>query len=62
MRGAPAVSLRAVAGAVCATARAAAEHPELAEHEVDPLMTHPGGAIALGVHGVLAERPFPGGN
>ncbi|MHB9855026.1 acetate--CoA ligase family protein [Streptomyces krungchingensis] len=61
-RGAPAVSLRAVADAVCAVARAAAEHPELAELEVNPLLAHPGGAIALDAHGVLAERPFPGGN
>jgi hypothetical protein len=34
-------------------ARAGAEHPELAELEVNPLLMHPGGAIALDGHGVL---------
>jgi acyl-CoA synthetase (NDP forming) len=53
-RGAPPVRLEAVAHAVCAVARAAAEHPELAELEVNPLLVHPGGAVALDAHGVPA--------
>lgn len=58
-RGAPAVDLDAVAHALCALARAAAEHPELAEIEVNPLLVHPGGALALDAHAVLTptERP-----
>jgi hypothetical protein len=40
-RGAPPVDLDA-----------AAEHPELAELEVDPLLVHPVGALALDAHGV----------
>lgn len=51
-RGAPPVHLDAAA-ALCALARAGAEHPELAELEVNPLLVHPGGAIALDAHGVL---------
>ncbi|MGW8883809.1 acetate--CoA ligase family protein [Streptomyces sp. NPDC055749] len=52
-RGAPAVDLDAAADALCALARAAVEHPELAELEVNPLLVHPGGAVALDAHGVL---------
>ncbi|MGW0999787.1 acetate--CoA ligase family protein [Streptomyces sp. NPDC002523] len=53
-RGAPAVDLDAAAHALCALARAAVEHPELAELEVNPLLVHPGGALALDAHAVLA--------
>ncbi|MFI6488898.1 acetate--CoA ligase family protein [Streptomyces sp. NPDC050564] len=53
-RGAPPVHLEAAATALCAVARAAAEHPELAELEVNPLLVHPGGAVALDAHGVPA--------
>ncbi|AJF63896.1 acetate--CoA ligase family protein [Streptomyces vietnamensis] len=52
-RGAPAVDLDAAADALCALARAASEHPELIELEVNPLLVHPGGAVALDAHGVL---------
>ncbi|SEB88792.1 acetate--CoA ligase family protein [Streptomyces sp. TLI_105] len=52
-RGAPAVDLDAAADALCALARAACEHPELTELEVNPLLVHPGGAVALDAHGVL---------
>ncbi|MDQ1006168.1 acyl-CoA synthetase (NDP forming) [Streptomyces sp. V4I23] len=52
-RGAPAVDLDAAADALCALALAAAEHPELTELEVNPLLVHPGGAVALDAHGVL---------
>ncbi|MFE1951420.1 acetate--CoA ligase family protein [Streptomyces sp. NPDC059524] len=52
-RGAPGVHLEAAAAAVCAVAQAAADHPELAELEVNPLLVHPGGALALDAHAVL---------
>ncbi|MER7396466.1 acetate--CoA ligase family protein, partial [Streptomyces sp. NPDC000151] len=54
-RGAPPVDLDAAAAALCALARAAAEHPELAEIEINPLLVHPGGALALDAHAVLGE-------
>ncbi|MGW6398454.1 acetate--CoA ligase family protein [Streptomyces sp. NPDC055134] len=54
-RGAPGAHLDAAAAAVCAVARAAVDHPELAELEVNPLLVHPGGAIALDAHGVLDQ-------
>lgn len=53
-RGAPPVHLDTAAAALCAVSRAAAEHPELAELEVNPLLVHPGGAIALDAHAVLS--------
>ncbi|WP_258052843.1 acetate--CoA ligase family protein [Streptomyces sp. Ru73] len=46
-RGAPAVDLTAAATALCALSHCAAEHPELTDLEINPLLTHPGGAIAL---------------
>ncbi|WP_274564157.1 acetate--CoA ligase family protein [Streptomyces spiramyceticus] len=52
-RGAPPVHLDAAAAALCTVARAGAEHTELSELEVNPLLVHPGGAIALDAHGVL---------
>ncbi|MFI5659837.1 acetate--CoA ligase family protein [Streptomyces sp. NPDC051684] len=54
-RGAPAVHLEAAAAAICAVAQAAADHPELTDLEVNPLLVHPGGAIALDAHGVPAR-------
>lgn len=54
-RGAPPVDLDAAAAALCVLARAAAEHPELSELEVNPLLVHPGGAVALDAHGVRAR-------
>ncbi|MET7621566.1 acetate--CoA ligase family protein [Streptomyces sp. NPDC005408] len=51
-RGAPPVLLDAAVAALCALSRAAAEHPELSELEVNPLLVHPGGAVALDAHGV----------
>ncbi|MFI1621317.1 acetate--CoA ligase family protein [Streptomyces lydicus] len=53
-RGAPAVDLDAAAAAIAALARSAVEHPELSEIEINPLLVHPGGAVALDAHGVLA--------
>lgn len=52
-RGAPAVHLEAAAAAVCAVAQAATDHPELTDLEVNPLLVHPGGAIALDAHAVV---------
>ncbi|MER5439358.1 acetate--CoA ligase family protein [Streptomyces sp. NPDC002790] len=54
-RGAPAVHLEAAVAAVCAVAQAAADHPELTDLEVNPLLVHPGGAIALDAHAVRAS-------
>jgi acyl-CoA synthetase (NDP forming) len=46
-RGRAPVDLRAAAEAVAALSRVAAEHPELAELEVNPLLALPEGALAL---------------
>jgi len=54
-RGAPPVDLAAAARALVAVARAGEDHPELAELEVNPLLVHPGGAVALDAHGVPAQ-------
>ncbi|MFF4692867.1 acetate--CoA ligase family protein [Streptomyces sp. NPDC001307] len=52
-RGAPSVDLEAAATALCAIAQVAAAHPEFTELEVNPLLVHPGGALALDAHAVL---------
>ncbi|NLU70652.1 acetate--CoA ligase family protein [Streptomyces sp. HNM0574] len=54
-RGAPSLDVDAAARALTALARVAVEHPELAELEVNPLLVHPSGAVALDAHGVLAR-------
>ncbi|MEY9938444.1 acetate--CoA ligase family protein [Streptacidiphilus sp. MAP5-3] len=54
-RGAPPVDLDAAAEAVTALVQAAVDHPELGELEVNPLLVHPGGAVALDAHAVLAR-------
>ncbi|WP_425827133.1 acetate--CoA ligase family protein [Streptomyces fractus] len=61
-RGAPAVHLESAAAAVCAVARAAADHPELTDLEVNPLLVHPGGTIALDAHATLNARSSPSGD
>jgi acetate---CoA ligase (ADP-forming) len=58
-RGARPIDLGAAAAALVAIAMAGAEHPEYSELEVNPVLAHPGGAIALDAHGVLAP-PRPG--
>lgn len=58
-RGAPPVRLDRVAAALCALARAAVDHPELSELEVNPLLVHPGGAVALDAHAVLDSGRAP---
>ena len=54
LRGRPALDLAAAAEAVCAVARAAAEHPEIAELEVNPVLLSPRGVLALDARAVLA--------
>ena len=54
LRGRPALDLTAAAEAVCAIAAAAAEHPEIAELEVNPLLVGPRGVLALDARAVLA--------
>lgn len=56
-RGAPPVRLDIAACALCSLARAALEHPELSELEVNPLLVHPEGAIALDAHAVVELGP-----
>ncbi len=56
-RGAEPIDLAAAADALVVIARAGAEHPEYSELEVNPVLAHPGGAIALDAHGVLAAPP-----
>lgn len=46
-RGGPPADLDALAAAVVAVSRVAAEHPEIAELEVNPLLASPDGALAL---------------
>jgi acetate---CoA ligase (ADP-forming) len=53
-RGAEPIDLDAAAAVLVTIARAGAEHPEYSELEVNPVLAHPGGAIALDAHGVLA--------
>jgi len=54
-RGAEPVDIDAAADALVAISLAGAEHPEFSELEVNPVLAHPGGAIALDAHGVLAS-------
>jgi acetate---CoA ligase (ADP-forming) len=54
-RGAGPVDLDAAAAALVAIAVAGAEHPEYRELEVNPVLAHPGGAIALDAHAVPAS-------
>ncbi len=52
-RGRPPVDLDDAAAAVAALSRVAAEHPEIAELEVNPLLALPGGALGLDARVVL---------
>ncbi|MEV6050978.1 acetate--CoA ligase family protein [Streptomyces sp. NPDC052107] len=52
-RGAPPIDLEAAATALCAVAQVAVGHPEFTELEVNPLLAHPGGALALDAHAVV---------
>src|SRR5919198_794553 len=55
-RGRPAVDVPAAARALAALSRLAAERPEIAEVEINPLLATPGGAVALDARVVLRER------
>ena len=54
-RGRPAVDIGAAASAVAALSRVAAERPEIAEIEVNPLLVTPGGALGLDARIVLVD-------
>jgi acyl-CoA synthetase (NDP forming) len=57
VRGRPAVDVAAAARAVAALGDAMAEHPEIAELEVNPLLVTPRGALALDARIVLNPKP-----
>ena len=54
-RGRAPVDLDALAAAVSAVSRVAAQHPELAELEVNPLLARPSGVVALDARVVLDQ-------
>jgi len=54
VRGRPPVDLTAAAEAVARLAAFAAEHPEISEVEINPLIVTPAGAVALDARAVLA--------
>ncbi|MFF8012480.1 acetate--CoA ligase family protein [Streptomyces sp. NPDC007929] len=54
VRGKPPVDIDAAAKAVETITAFAAAHPEIAELEVNPLLVHPGGVLALDSRAVLA--------
>jgi acyl-CoA synthetase (NDP forming) len=53
VRGRPSLDLRAAARATAAVSRVAAEHPEIAELEINPLLVLPEGALGLDARIVL---------
>jgi acyl-CoA synthetase (NDP forming) len=55
-RGRPPLDVSAAAGAVAAVSRFAAEHPEVDEVEINPLLVMPSGALGLDARIVLAEE------
>ncbi len=55
-RGKPAVDVGAAARAAAALSRVAAEHPEIAELEINPLLALPEGALGLDARIVLREE------
>jgi acetate---CoA ligase (ADP-forming) len=55
VRGRKPVDLDALAAVVSAVSRVAAEHPELAELEINPLLALPSGALALDARVVLGQ-------
>jgi acetate---CoA ligase (ADP-forming) len=54
-RGRPPLDIEAAAKALAVVSRTAAEHPEIAELEVNPLLVLPDGALGLDARIVLAE-------
>lgn len=57
LRGRPALALEGAAQSLAAISRVAAEHPEIAELEVNPLLVTRAGAIGLDARIVLADDP-----
>jgi hypothetical protein len=55
-RGRPAVAVGAAARATAALSRVAAEHPEIAELEINPLLVTPDGALGLDARLVLGTK------
>ncbi|WP_405565040.1 acetate--CoA ligase family protein [Streptomyces sp. NBC_01180] len=55
VRGRPPVDIAALAEAVAAITAVAAEHPEITELEVNPLLATPGGCLGLDARIVLAD-------
>jgi acyl-CoA synthetase (NDP forming) len=55
-RGRPPLDVAAAARATAALSRAAAEHPEIDELEINPLLVLPGGALGLDARIVLGEE------
>jgi hypothetical protein len=55
-RGRPAVDVDALVDVVVAVGRVAAAHPGIATLDVNPVLVHPGGAVALDAH---LERVAP---
>jgi acetate---CoA ligase (ADP-forming) len=53
VRGRPPIDLAAAARAVATVSRVAAEHPEIGELEVNPLLVTPSGACALDARAIL---------
>jgi acyl-CoA synthetase (NDP forming) len=58
-RGAAPLDVSAAAAALAALSRVAAEHPEIAEIEVNPLLVMPEGVLALDARMVLREPRGP---
>ena len=56
-RGRAPVDVDALAAAVSAVSRVAAEHPELAELELNPLLARPSGTVALDARVVPGQAP-----
>jgi acyl-CoA synthetase (NDP forming) len=54
-RGSKPVDLDALASVVSAVSRVAAEHPEVAELEINPLLARPSGTLALDARVVLGQ-------
>ena len=55
VRGRRPVDLDALADAVSLVSRVGAEHPELSELEINPLLATPSGAVALDARVVLGQ-------
>jgi len=59
-RGAPAVDVDAVAEVAAAVSRMVAEHPDVAEVEINPLRVGPDGAVCVDALVVVDDTPASG--